>query len=233
MCPGRFHIQSCVQEGFILHLVSRKVLSYIMFSNLILLWVHWIRLVPISTLTRLYATTTWCFQGSIFHDGSSFICQDVSRYQQKVTNIIKVIFPADAMKDTTTSTPRLLTSTARIPVSLKLLRMDWKDIKAGIQLAKKMDRMYSSSISVVVLCTVLFYYTCICTCCYPSSLISERELHMGPWWSLLLSRLKCEDAFLLKRGSLVTGYYEVMTCLCDLFNDMYKGWIWAVWDKVW
>jgi hypothetical protein len=28
---------------------------------------------------------------------------------------------------------------------------------------------------------------------------------LGPWWSLLLSRLKCEDAFLLKRGSLVTG----------------------------
>ncbi len=28
----------------------------------------------------------------------------------------------------------------------------------------------------------------------------------GPWWSLLLSRLKCEDAFLLKRGSLVTGF---------------------------
>ena len=30
---------------------------------------------------------------------------------------------------------------------------------------------------------------------------------LGPWWSLLLSKLKCEDAFLLKRGSLVTRYY--------------------------
>ena len=191
-----------------------------MFSNLILLWVHWIRLVPISTLTRLYATTTWCFQGSIFHDVSSFICQDVSRYQYKVTNIIKVIFPADAMTDTITSTPRPLTSTAWIPVSLKLLWMDWTDVRTGIQLEKNMDRMCSCFISVVVLCTVLFGYTCICTCCYPSSLISELELHMGPWWSLLLSKLKCEDAFLLKRGSLVTEYYMNMSYMVD--NDYGK-----------
>jgi hypothetical protein len=60
---------------------------------------------------------------------------------------------------------------------------------------------------------VFFVYICRCivysAVCYPSSLISERELHMGPWWSLLLSKLKCEDAFLLKMGSLVTGYYLI------------------------
>ena len=94
-----------------------------------------------------------------------------------------------------------------------------KSVKPGLKLEAKMDRMCSCFISVVVLCTVLFDYTCICTCCYPSSLISERELHMGPWWSLLLSKLKCEDAFLLKRGSLVTGYYMIWhvnnTCLMN------------------
>jgi hypothetical protein len=41
--------------------------------------------------------------------------------------------------------------------------------------------------------------------------------NLGPWWSLLLSKLKCEDAFLLKRGSLVTEYYMNMSYMVD--ND--------------
>ena len=77
-----------------------------------------------------------------------------------------------------------------------------KSVKPGLKLEAKMDRMCSCFISVVVLCTVLFYYTCICTCCYPSSLISERELHWGLGGAYYWVNLNARTHFCWKGGVL-------------------------------